>query len=90
LTTVVATSYAVSAQSLGIGSWFAVRLQPEAGATLMYVLGKPTLNGLEVCSDQDTQFQSFGYACRDSSLREDFKGWSLVTGLPYEVSRKAP
>jgi hypothetical protein len=80
VTTVVATADVVSSQSLGIGSWFAARLSPAAGATTLYLLGKPTLNGLEVCSDQDVQFQSLGYACRDSSLRNDFAGWHLVSG----------
>ncbi len=89
VTSVAGNRTMVVAQSNNIGSWFAVSVVPEGDTAALHFLGKPTLNGQEVCADGDARFSRFNYACVDSSIREDFPGAHLVTGREEAAAIRA-
>ncbi len=51
------------------GSIFYVRIQaPNPTEARVFILGKPMLNGQELCSDDDSELKAFQYWCQDSKL----------------------
>lgn len=71
--------------SYRIGSWFAARLDREPGpATQVFLLGKPTLNGQEMCSKADSELLVAQYWCRDTKVRRSFSGKAALDGS-YEA-----
>ena len=54
--------------SYGLGSIFYARVHPEGSSTEVLLLGKPTLNGQELCSDADGLLKSFQYWCVDTTV----------------------
>jgi hypothetical protein len=51
-----------------IGSWFAVRLTAVGNATDLFILGKPTIASVAVCSDADAELSDVQYSCRDTMV----------------------
>ncbi len=48
--------------------FYAVIHAASAAATDVLIVGKPTLDGQELCSDDDWRLKRFGYWCVDSKL----------------------
>ena len=63
-----------------IGSWFAIRFRATSGTTTIEFVGKPTVRGTEVCSDDDNNLADVGYWCRETLVREDYPRQDLLTG----------
>lgn len=73
---------APSAGTVGmdLGSWFAVRITGQGSGTLVSVLGKPMVSGLEVCSDADELLRDVKYTCVDTRVPDGWSGRGLVSG----------
>jgi hypothetical protein len=63
-----------------IGSWFAIRFRVRSGGTAIEFVGKPTVRGTEVCSDEDSNLADVEYWCRDTRVREDYPRRDLLKG----------
>ena len=72
------------AASFGVelGSWFAARLGSVEGSTdtELWMMGKPMVGKLEVCSDHDKLLADIGYTCDDTRVPPDWAGKNLVSG----------
>ena len=72
------------AQNHGIqlGSWFAARIAPGENAvgTEVWMLGKPMIGNLELCSEHDNLLEDIKYTCQDTKVPPDWPGKNLVTG----------
>ncbi|WNG59770.1 hypothetical protein F0U59_37425 [Archangium gephyra] len=78
LTTVTGTNRIVSGTTNTVGSTFYVLLTPEGDTTKAQLFGKPTLNGSEVCSDENPAWVP---ACvEDVYTRFDWDGREQMTG----------
>ncbi|MEZ4405833.1 MAG: hypothetical protein R3A52_05095 [Polyangiales bacterium] len=64
----------------GVGSAYFVRLRDVPNGVEVTVVGKPTVNGVDLCSEADRMFAEFNYRCLDSSLADDSTLWPHVTG----------
>ncbi len=71
---------ATSTGYVGVGSAYFVRLRDTSNGVEVMLVGKPTLNGVDLCSDSDRLFVEFSYRCLDSSLTDDSAVWPHVTG----------
>jgi hypothetical protein len=71
ITTVSATRTIITSQTYQIGSWFAVRVATTPGGVRLSAIGKPTVNGVEVCSDADSTLSDIQYWCQDTRVRAD-------------------
>jgi len=80
VTTVRGTSTVIAGSTVQVGSWYAARVSSAGGGTLVFLFGKPTLNGTEVCSDADAELKDAQYWCQDSTVRDDWPGSSVITG----------
>jgi hypothetical protein len=80
VTSVRGSDTIIVAQTLDVGSWFAARVRPTPTGSEVFLVGKPTFNGLEACSDADVELKDGQYWCQDTKVREDWPGWGLVTG----------
>ena len=83
-----ASRYQASVQSYVIGSWFAARLETVPGGTDLLILGKPTVNGIEVCSDEDRLLADVQYWCRDTRIRVDSSDRQFMTGREERETAK--
>jgi hypothetical protein len=79
-TIVRGNSYGVYGSSYQIGSSYFARLRDVPGGVEVFLMGKPTVNGTDLCSDADTLLAEFDYHCSDSRLREDSSLWAQVSG----------
>lgn len=79
-TIVRGNSYGVYGSSYQIGSSYFARLRDVPGGVEVFLMGKPTVNGTDLCSDADTLLAEFDYRCTDSRLREDSSLWAQVSG----------
>jgi TolB-like protein len=70
----------VSGESNEIGSWFAARVTGADGRSTVTLLGKPTVRGQEVCSDEDKGLADVQYWCLDTKVREDYPRQDLLDG----------
>jgi hypothetical protein len=77
---VSATQSAVFVDSYQIGSWIAVRVSPAPGGARVTAFAKPSLHGVEVCSDDDPSLADVRYWCFDTKVREDYDHRELVDG----------
>lgn len=67
--------------AMNLGSYYAVRLSiVPPNLTSATVLGKPTVGGVELCSDADGMMSESGYRCDDTRVPSDWAGKSRVTG----------
>jgi len=80
VTTVRGTSTVIAANTVQVGSWYVARIRSAGGGTQVFLFGKPTLNGTEVCSDADAELKDAQYWCRDATVRDDWPGSSIVSG----------
>ncbi|HEX7603180.1 MAG TPA: hypothetical protein VF316_16295 [Polyangiaceae bacterium] len=81
ITSVSATRTIITSQTYQIGSWFAVRVATTPGGVRLSAIGKPTVNGVEVCSDADSTLSDVQYRCQDTHVREDATSdRQLITG----------
>ncbi|MBN2497027.1 MAG: hypothetical protein JXR96_20715 [Deltaproteobacteria bacterium] len=81
VTTVRGSAQQIVHQSNEVGSWFAARLWHRDGGGLRLLLfGKPTLNGVPICSDADRELADLDYWCKDSRIIEDWPAFHLVQG----------
>jgi hypothetical protein len=70
----------IVAETHEIGSMFVARLLAVGGGTELLLLGKPTISGVDLCSDADTMLADGGYWCKDTTIRSDYPGLPLMTG----------
>jgi hypothetical protein len=77
---VSATQSAVFVDSYQIGSWIAVRVSPAPGGARVTAFAKPSLHGVEVCSDDDASLADIRYWCSDTKVGEDYGHRELVDG----------
>lgn len=63
-----------------MGSWIAARIAPRGDQTEVVLMGKPTVNGTEVCSDDDVSLKDVSYWCQDTTLRDDYPRKDLLDG----------
>jgi hypothetical protein len=82
ITDVRGNSDIVVAETYNIGSWFAARLAENRTGTIteVFLLGKPTVNGTEVCSDADALLKEVQYWCIDTKFKEGAPEVKLITG----------
>jgi hypothetical protein len=52
----------------------------SSGGTAIEFVGKPTVRGTEVCSDEDSNLADVQYWCRDTRVREDYPRRDLLKG----------
>lgn len=67
-------------QGLALGSLFAVRLASAPLGTEVTVLGKPTVEGREPCSEEDGLLEELRYRCLEVVLPEGFEGLAQLSG----------
>jgi hypothetical protein len=65
-----------------LGSWFAVKvaLGDKGLGTDVTMMGKPTVNGQEVCSDADKLLAEAHYWCQDTEVQADYQEMKQVAG----------
>lgn len=63
-----------------VGSVFIAKISAAPDGANLFLMGKPTIGGVDLCSDEDGLLADGGYWCNDSSFRADFPGLSLMTG----------
>jgi hypothetical protein len=78
--TTVGRSVVGETASFQFGSVYYVRLHGSGAETDVLVLGKPTLQGQELCSDADVWLKAFEYWCKDSSLSNGGKLMPYLSG----------
>jgi hypothetical protein len=54
-----------------LGSWFLARVIGGGPTTEILLVGKPTVDGVEICSDADQMWLDVQYWCRDTRVRTD-------------------
>ncbi len=77
ITTVSGNAYYVGSSTEQIGSVFYARFHPQGEQTQVSFLGKPTVSGKTVCSDQDLEF---GVKCDSVSTGYVWTGRQQATG----------
>lgn len=70
----------VAMQSNNIGSWFAARVAADGNGTDLMMFGKPTVNGVEVCSDADSLLADVKYWCTDTKIKDGAPEARYMTG----------
>jgi hypothetical protein len=68
-----------------LGSWFAVRVFPQNAQTVVSIIGKPSIGGLELCSDNDRDLSDVSYTCSDTQVPKNWMGLNLITGRDEET-----
>lgn len=65
-----------------LGSWFAARISPDQAGTgsELWLMGKPMVGNLELCSEHDNLLEDIKYTCQDTKVPPDWAGMNLVTG----------
>ena len=63
-----------------LGSWFVARVSGGQPSTEVLLLGKPTVDGQEVCADSDAVLLEADYWCRDTKVRKDYGARGLLKG----------
>jgi hypothetical protein len=63
-----------------LGSWFLARVIGGAPTTEILLIGKPTVDGTEICSDADQTWLEAQYWCRDTRVRADYRGADTMHG----------
>jgi hypothetical protein len=70
----------VAMQSNNVGSWFVARIAGEGSGTDLMMFGKPTVNGVEVCSDADSLLAELKYWCVDTKVKDGAPEAQYMTG----------
>ena len=63
-----------------VGSWVAARVETHPDGTFVRLLGKPTVAGVELCSDADAQLADADYWCQDTRVNPDSPYAANLTG----------
>ena len=63
-----------------LGSWFLARVVGGRPTTEILLIGKPTVDGTEVCSDADQILAEARYWCRDTRVRTDNPARNTMRG----------
>jgi hypothetical protein len=84
-TVVTEAANQVGIRTIELGSVFYALVQPipagvnPSGARL-FLFGKPTVNGADLCSDVDARLIEFGYQCKDVAVEEGSSFRASITG----------
>jgi hypothetical protein len=64
----------------GLGTWLAAHVAPTGSSTVVRLLAKPTLDGIELCSDADATLTGIDYWCKDTALAPGDPRRAQLTG----------
>lgn len=72
------SSMGFRAETYEVGSWIAARISTHSEGSTIVIFGKPTVQGVSLCSDDDAQLSDVQYFCQDTKVREDYEHMHLL------------
>ena len=74
-------------ESHELGSWFVARVFGGRPTTEVLLIGKPTVDNVEICADSDQILAEAAYWCRNTQVRSDYPAQTLHGGQEAETIR---
>ncbi|MEO6953236.1 MAG: hypothetical protein ABI321_15655 [Polyangia bacterium] len=74
-------------ESHELGSWFVARVFGGGPTTEVLLIGKPSVDNVEICADSDQILAEAAYWCRNTSVRSDYPAQNLHGGQEAETVR---
>lgn len=74
-------------ESHELGSWFVARVFGGRPTTEVLLIGKPTVDNVEICADSDQILAEAAYWCSNTRVRSDYPAQNLHGGQEAETIR---